>query len=186
MQLLTISISVIGIAAFVEISLRLAVRSSFGRRLTEFPASKYEDLEKFINYDDVLGWEAKPNGRQLDSGHTSFSGAKKAKASYSIAQDGSRKQSVPSIALRGPFIETFGDSTCFCRGVNNDETFQYYLERDHQVGPVKNYGVGNYGLDQAYLRARRRMVGGGDRDYAHADELSLSRGLCIQALRRTR
>ena len=54
-----------------------------------------------------------------------------------------------------PSVSTYGDSYCFCREVNDDETFQHYLaERlDTHVG---NYGGGNYGLDQAVLRMKRQ------------------------------
>ena len=54
-----------------------------------------------------------------------------------------------------PTVSTYGDSYCFCREVNDDETFQHYLaERlDTHVG---NYGGGNYGLDQAVLRMKRQ------------------------------
>ena len=40
-------------------------------------------------------------------------------------------------------------------------TFPYFMEEHHQLGPCKNFGSGNYGSDQAYLRAKRRMKGGG-------------------------
>jgi hypothetical protein len=54
-----------------------------------------------------------------------------------------------------PTVSTYGDSYCFCREVDDDETFQHYLaERlDTHVG---NYGGGNYGLDQAVLRMKRQ------------------------------
>jgi hypothetical protein len=49
---------------------------------------------------------------------------------------------------------TFGDSFCQCRGVQDHETWQAYLERI-EGKRILNFGVGGYGLDQAYLRYLR-------------------------------
>ena len=45
-------------------------------------------------------------------------------------------------------IITFGDSYSFCRHVNDNQTWQWYLSKSTQTN-VENYGVGGYGIDQA-------------------------------------
>ena len=45
----------------------------------------------------------------------------------------------------------FGDSFAFCRYVNDNETWEYFLENLIQMN-VRNYGVGNFGVDQAILK----------------------------------
>ena len=46
----------------------------------------------------------------------------------------------------------FGDSFAFCRYVNDNETWEYYLENLLQKN-IRNYGVGNFGVDQAILKS---------------------------------
>ena len=137
----------------------------YGNRISEFPISSADDLHKFVNYDPYLGWEPSPKA-MVASSISSAIGATNSKITngkvkYIINDDGSRWQPPPKTSLRGPIIEFFGDSTVFCSGNNHDETFHYYLETLHSIGPCKNFGVGNYGLDQAYLRAKKRMKGHG-------------------------
>lgn len=52
-------------------------------------------------------------------------------------------------------VSTYGDSYCFCREVDDDETFQHYMARQLDTH-VANYGGGNYGLDQALMRLERQ------------------------------
>lgn len=47
---------------------------------------------------------------------------------------------------------TFGDSFTFGDEVGNESTWQNQLERNSRAFEVLNFGVGGYGLDQAYLR----------------------------------
>ena len=133
--------------------------------MSEFPISSTDDLHKFVNYDADLGWEPSPKANVPGSIYsavvTNNSIIKSGKVKYIINDDGSRWQPASKISSYGPFVEFFGDSTVFCSGNNHDETFQYYLETLHGIGPCKNFGVGNYGLDQAYLRAKKRMKGKG-------------------------
>lgn len=51
-------------------------------------------------------------------------------------------------------INTFGDSFTQCHQVSNGETWQEYLAAN--IGePIRNFGVGGYGVYQAALRLRR-------------------------------
>ncbi len=129
----------------------------------EFPFTNPELLKKFKNFDIELGWEPKPVEEAIDTGHhrsRSFK-SKNIKPKYSINPDGSRYQPDSGNSLNGQLIEFFGDSATFCRDVEDNETYEYYLEKDYGLGPCKNFGVGSYGIDQSYLRAQRRMSGNG-------------------------
>ncbi len=52
-------------------------------------------------------------------------------------------------------VLTFGDSFTFGDEVTSSETWQAQLERSNPRVEAINFGVGGYGTDQAYLRARR-------------------------------
>lgn len=51
-------------------------------------------------------------------------------------------------------MSTYGDSFCFCRESPDEATWQNILSRRCGIR-VDNFGVGNYGLDQALLRLKR-------------------------------
>ena len=51
-------------------------------------------------------------------------------------------------------INTYGDSFTQCQQVSDGETWQEYLAA-HLGEPIRNYGVGGYGVYQAYLRLLR-------------------------------
>ena len=68
---------------------------------------------------------------------------------YHIDELGSRHNR--NCGTTPPTIACFGDSYTFCRQVEDSETWEYYLSE--MLGTcVLNFGVGNYGLDQALLR----------------------------------
>ena len=52
------------------------------------------------------------------------------------------------------YISSYGDSLCFCRYVNDDKTWQHSLSKKIKKN-VRNFGVGNHGLDQAFLKFKR-------------------------------
>ena len=152
----------IGIAAFGELFARNLLRNRLQTFLTEFPVSTEDELHRFVNHHPLLGWEPRPTDEETpDTGHSKPQRQILAKSSYRINRDGSRYCPPPNRSLGRTRIEFFGDSATFCRDVADNETYQYFLENDHGVGPTKNFGVGNYGIDQAFLRARDRMEGGG-------------------------
>jgi hypothetical protein len=66
--------------------------------------------------------------------------------------DGARSRFL--YAGRKPRINTYGDSFTECNQVSDGETWQEYLA-GHFGEPVGNYGVGNYGVYQAYRRMLR-------------------------------
>lgn len=115
----------------------------------KFPSLDKNGLEKFfkIGYDPELGWTRKPNTSKRED---SFTGKK----SYHINSKGSRLN--PRYENLKTKIITFGDSFTFCREVDDNETWQHYLSKLQKYN-VANFGVGNYGLDQAFLRFKREL-----------------------------
>ena len=97
----------------------------------------------FVNsFHPTLGWMRKENSMFSDE---TVNGV----VTYTISNDGSRKNHL--FNPRNSLITSYGDSFCFGRLVNDDETWQYYLSKKLHTN-VSNKGVGNYGLDQALLR----------------------------------
>jgi hypothetical protein len=139
--------------------------------LEEFPGIDRELLDKFTSFDPELGWSPQPNmEKQKDTGDHLPGEEVRSVVTYSTDEHGSRvcpakdrepqRKPTPNPGTKdntdsAPTVTTYGDSYCFCREVNDNETFQNYLaqELDTHVG---NYGGGNYGLDQALMRLKQR------------------------------
>jgi hypothetical protein len=94
----------------------------------------------YIILDPFLGWTIRPNSYSSNKKYHSNSQGIRANKDYKIKESG---------YLR---IATFGDSTCHCDGVYNNETWQYFLESYFKNVEIINFGVGGYGTDQAFLR----------------------------------
>jgi hypothetical protein len=97
-----------------------------------------------------LGWDAHPNSISRETnraGHVVIA---------SRASNGARRDGLPA---KANLIATYGDSFTACGEVNDDETWQFYLEI--QLGyEVKNFGVAGYGTDQALLKLERNIARG--------------------------
>lgn len=113
----------------------------------EKPVLSKDGLAKFIpkGYDPELGWIRKPNTSDFEAG-------KYGKVRWKINSRGSRFN--PNFEEFDSKISCYGDSFVFCRQVNDDETWEHYLSKKINTN-VTNFGVGNYGLDQALLRLKR-------------------------------
>ena len=68
---------------------------------------------------------------------------------YSYEADGARK--VINHADKTCRIHTYGNSFTHCDQVSDGETWQEYLAA-HLQEPVENFGIGGYGVYQAYRR----------------------------------
>jgi hypothetical protein len=140
---------VIVIFAIVEIGLFVVVRLS--RRAfpwlisgqDEIPKLDARALQKFLDdsFDSRLGWVRKPDSSGIERGQ-------KGDIKFHIDSSGSRSN---RFAKLSPSLAAFGDSYVFCRQVEDDETWEAQLSDQNEMG-VLNYGVGNYGADQALLR----------------------------------
>lgn len=110
------------------------------------------DLDRFLDagepnwarFDAELGYL--PNDSRVVDGHGG------ATSTYRYAETGERL--VINYGDRPCRINTFGDSFTQCHQVSDGETWQEYLAAN--LGePIRNFGVGGYGVHQAVLRLRR-------------------------------
>jgi hypothetical protein len=115
----------------------------------EAPDIPPELVDKHVarSFDPELGWCRRPDERgteATDGGTTSY------------RLDGRARRHNPGFADEPARVAAFGDSFTFCRLVDDDGTWPHLLSRRLGVN-VANYGVGNYGLDQALLRLEREL-----------------------------
>ncbi|MGH8661187.1 MAG: hypothetical protein ACREUB_05420 [Burkholderiales bacterium] len=137
------------ILVIVELGLFLIVRlqrRSFPWLITgkdELPTLDSRALQKFVDgsFDPRLGWVRRPNTSGIEHGRNG-------EITFRIDSAGARSS---TSAGSRPLVAAFGDSYVFCRQVEDDETWEAQLSRLEGFG-VLNFGVGNYGLDQALLR----------------------------------
>lgn len=146
----------IAVVLFVtEISLYLLVsylRKEFQWLITakdETPGLSEEGLRKFFKsgYDPELGWVRKPNTQKDEPG-------KFGKTTYHIGEGGYRSN--PGFESFPKIVSCYGDSFTFARQVNDDQTWEWHLSKMTKSNVI-NFGVGNYGLDQALLRLKREL-----------------------------
>ena len=143
--MLTLLGCVVLIGAILEGVVRFFLLKS-GLFLQACPKVTAAMVNKYKTFDAQLGW--KPNPVKNHQDNTGSYIGLQGNTTYSIDDQGSRTFSgAPTYS----YIATFGDSFCMCREVNDTETIQYHLSQFTQ-SYVTNYGVGNYGLDQALLR----------------------------------
>jgi hypothetical protein len=109
-------------------------------------------VKKYVSgsFDPEIGWVPRPHSTGVDE-------TSDLAKSYSIDECGRRSN--PGFARHPTTVSVFGDSFAFCRMVNDDETWPHFLSMDLDTN-VQNYGVGNYGIDQTYLRLRREIEKG--------------------------
>lgn len=102
-----------------------------------------------IIYDEWLGWAYRPNSTRQSGTFTINSVGLRSRREYSPA--------APPDTLR---IALFGDSFTAGDEVSDDETWGHQLEMKlNQAGiraEVLNFGVGGYGMGQAFLRWQRQ------------------------------
>ncbi|MGL3827308.1 hypothetical protein [Candidatus Pelagibacter communis] len=104
----------------------------------KFSKQRYSNFIK-NSYHEVLGWDRKP----------STSGKEKSQRNsyFVINKYGFRGER----SFKKDTIAVFGDSFAFCRYVNDNETWEELLSQKIKSN-VLNFGVGNYGIDQAYIK----------------------------------
>ena len=122
------------------------------------PAVLESALKRFFkhSFDPELGWVRKPYTAAKESQGTVGEQRMGSKQSaYRINGRGAREN--PGHEELPARISVYGDSFVFCRQVNDDETWPWFLSKLTQTN-VLNFGVGNYGFDQALLRFRREYA----------------------------
>lgn len=141
----------VGSLSLLEIGLVLIVRAQrrvFPWLITEadeHPVLSRDVIQRFFDHshDPELGWVRRPDSEGVERG-------KQGDVHYRIDERGSRVLPVDYPAR----VAAFGDSYVFGRQVEDHETWAAQWSARKQVG-VLNYGVGNYGIDQALLRYER-------------------------------
>jgi hypothetical protein len=143
-----------GVLILLEISFMLLINSLrekfqwlITKKKDELPILSKEGLSKFIpqGYDSELGWIRKPNTSHSEEG-------KFGKTIWHTNEKGARSN--PNHEEFKNIISVYGDSFSFSRQVNDNETWEWYLS-DLTKSNVINFGVGNYGIDQALIRMKR-------------------------------
>ena len=114
-----------------------------------FPLKDEKKLQKFFinSYSKTLGWE-------LKKGSSGSEIANNKKTFYKVSKKGYRQD---RNKFKTSKISVFGDSFAFCRYVDDDKTWQEFLGNKLKVN-VRNFGVGNYGLDQSYLKFKNTKL----------------------------
>ena len=109
----------------------------------EFPINDQSQLNEFIkkSFSKHTGWERKPNTK-------GFEYLNSIRTSFKISQNGYRET---ENNFNNSKISVIGDSYAFCRYVNDNETWENFLEEKMNIC-IRNYGVGNYGIDQAIIK----------------------------------
>lgn len=114
-------------------------------RPTYVPKVNLAKLEKYITstFSRELGWEPQPNSCKSESRGNGNHGL--------LRFDEYRRRSDPLSTLNYSPYQIYGDSFALSRQVSSTETIAHLLGAS--LGQyLPNYGVGNYGLDQAFLR----------------------------------
>lgn len=111
--------------------------------IDEFPNFNDKSLNKFFksSFDKNLGWLKRPNV-------TEFHDKTKKKTTFSIDKFRARKSKYSNLKKK---IEAYGDSFVFGRFVKDQNVWTEILSKNIGYNII-NYGVGNYGFDQALLR----------------------------------
>ena len=138
---------------FITITLELLIQLIIRRAKKNFPWFINEnDLYPIFNekkfqlflknsFHKKLGWIRKYNSEGFDS-------IRKKKIRFKISKEGYRSLTKKK---KRSLIATFGDSYVFARQVKDNETWQEQISKNKPYN-ILNYGVGNYGFDQGYLR----------------------------------
>ncbi len=142
-----------GIIEFVLFQWISYVRKKFQwlivSKYDENPELSQKGLDKFIpeGYDPHIGWIRKPDTTRKEQGKFGIT-------TWSINDKGARTN--PKFEEKISNISCYGDSFTFCRQVNDDETWEHYMSKLGNTN-VLNFGVGNYGIDQSFLRLKREF-----------------------------
>ena len=126
------------------------------RELLEFTTYRAVDVEQFLDPSKPSWSRFDPETGYAPNGVTMPDGIEDSRSRYTYTAAGHRK--LVNYADRPCRINTYGDSFAQCQQVSDGETWQEYLAA-HLGEPIRNFGVGGYGVHQAYRRARRMEAG---------------------------
>ncbi len=106
-------------------------------------------LDKILlkSYDSLLGWDRKPNTTGSEKGKIGIT-------KWNVNNFGVRDNL--EFNEQKSHISLFGDSFTFAREVNDNKTWAYKLSQLTQSN-VQNFGVGNFGFDQALIKLEHKL-----------------------------
>ena len=130
------------------------LRRRLGVRLVEFPRVPPDRLRRFDSWDRQLGWDNQPNSIKLDKTDRSLATGHFRKSTPVIISIDGRGSRAAKYGETPAEISIYGDSYAMCRDVADQDTISWYLS-SIRGSNCTNYGVGNYGLDQALLKLER-------------------------------
>jgi hypothetical protein len=142
-----------GTAAYLLAGAARPVRAQSGRTFTQFleaSALPRSDIERFLRgpswarFDPLLGY--------VPGNYMPADGMDKSSTISTVQRNGARTSFL--YAGRPCRINSYGNSFTHGDQVNDGETWQEYLA-GHLGEPVRNFGVGGYGVYKSYLRMKR-------------------------------
>jgi hypothetical protein len=142
-----------GAAAYLLAGAERPVHAQSGRTFTQFleaSAVPRSDIDRFLRgpswarFDPLLGY--------VPGNYMPADGMDKSSTISTVQRNGARTSFL--YAGRPCRINSYGDSFTHGDQVNDGETWQEYLA-GHLGEPVRNFGVGGYGVYQSYLRMKR-------------------------------
>lgn len=115
----------------------------------EFPFDSIIEFRKFFknSFDKTVGWDRKKNTHGSET-------LNQKKTYFKITNKGFRDTPFKN---KKSLISVFGDSYAFCRYVNDEKTWEAKLEKKLKYC-VQNFGVGNFGLDQSFLKYKKTRL----------------------------
>ena len=114
-----------------------------------FPNFSKKQIQKYNKeiFDKDLGWDNKKR-KKIEKNISNK------KIEYNFDKHGSR---ITGNKYKNSNISIFGDSYSMSRYSNDNETIQYFAEKKLRK-KISNYGVGNYGLDQVFLKIKKTSI----------------------------
>ena len=135
---------------FLEGSTNANDKKSYADYLRKSAVPK-EELDVFLNENSWAQFD--PDVGYIMGNYMPHDGLDDSYTISTVRKDGSRTSQIyPDKPCR---INTYGNSFTQCHQVSDAETWQEYLA-GHLGEPVRNFGMGGFGVYQAYLRLIRR------------------------------
>ena len=123
-------------------------------------AASEEEIDVFLN---KLSWARfDPDVGYILGNYAPMDGVDNSRTISTVREDGARTSFV--YTSRPCRINTYGNSFTQCHQVSDAETWQEYLA-GHLGEPVRNYGMGGFGVYQAYRRMLREENTGNAAEY---------------------
>lgn len=110
-----------------------------------------EQLDIFLNANSWAQFD--PEVGYILGNYMPHDGIDNSSTLSTVMKDGKRTNKI--YADKPCRINTYGDSFTHCHQVSDAETWQEYLA-GHLGEPIQNFGMGGFGVDQAYRRLLRR------------------------------